>query len=308
LSAQISILAANVAQLLTTGYTRIEVWQSTDCGNTFQEITSGGAASASVSSLPALTTFLMGGSTLVVAVDGGAPQTIAFGSVLTYWTPAQVATCINNVVTGLASVVGTQVVLTSPTTGRTSQVQVVSCSAPQLFSAPVNAYGTLSRPTLTTGVFSYIVVDVAGDPSYRYKWRFSANGSSPISSYAPTVYGTNVSALNSSLSYYYGSLCDVSGQPLRSKIVVTVINLPQNIGGFLISGNCPLIFEPDEFGFVQMALVQGAIVKIAIDGTDFVRQVTVPSTATFDLLTIMNSAPDTYTVQTTPPLLERRSL
>lgn len=310
MSVQVPILVANADTLVSLGFTRVEVWQSKDDGNSFQEVTASVAAAAFLLSLPALTTFRMGGHQLRVKINGGSEQSISFDPGADTWTPAQVVSRINTVVAGLASLVGSQVQLTSPTTGRVSSLQVTYCDAHDLFdgASPV-VFGLAARPTLVTGTYVYTFPDVAGIATDRYQWRFSANGVNPISAFSKWVYGTSTPLIASNLlSVCAATFIDGAGQPLDTKVIISVLDVPQSIAGFLVSGSKALIYATDENGFMQFTLVRGAKVRAAVENTTFVREFVVPNTATFDLLAVMAAATDTFTIQTVPPLLIRRSI
>lgn len=308
---QLSILVGNAADLIGLGYTHVEVHQSVDQGNSFQEVTAATARAAILDSSPALTTFQMGGKLLKLVVDGGAERVIYFGSVLTYWSPAQVAARINEVVAGLATVIdGTTVRLTSPTTGRASSIKVTYCDAYDLgWVADQIEYGRAARISLSSGTLVYSFPDVAGRNDDRYKWRFSAAGASPISDFSAVVQGQvqpTVSSAN--LSVGTAKFLDVMGRPLKARILVATLSVPQSLGGMYVSGPQPLQVDSDATGFLQLTLMRGARVRVAIEDSAYVREFVVPDAASFDILATMASAPDQFTVQTTPPLLIRRSI
>lgn len=307
MAVQISILIANAASLVALGHTRIEIWRSTDDGNSYEEVTASVAKAAELRSTAASTLFRMGGKTLKLKVNGGSEVSVSFSSVLPYWTPTQVANRINEVVPGLASVVGSSVLLTSPTTGRSSVLEVTYCDASDLgWSSGDVARGLDARLVLASGTTSYQYSDVAGATSDRYKWRFSADGSEPTSEFSSYVPGATPPVAGS-LSVCSATFLGADGRPVRRKVIVGTLDTPQSIGGYLIGNDQPLVFEADANGFVQFTLVQGAKVRIAIEGTSFVRELTVPAASSFDLLTEMAAAADPYTVQSAPESMIRRS-
>lgn len=306
---QLTILVGNANDLIGLGYTRIEVYQSTDQGNTFQEVTGPAIASAFLDSLAALTTFQMGGRLLKLKVDGGVEQAISFSDLTPLWSPAQVVNRINEVVPGVASVSGgTKVRLTSPTAGRASSIEVTYCDADDLFSAEV-VYGKAARITLVNGTFIYSFPDVAGKDSDRYKWRFSANGSSPFSDYSAVVSGAVAPAIAAgNLSVGTARFYDAAGQPSKTRVLVGMDSSPQAISGGTISKGSSMIVDSGDDGFLQLTLVRGIKVRVAIEGTSFIREFIVPNAASFDLLSAMAAAVDPFSIQSVPPLLIRRSL
>lgn len=307
---QLSILVGNVNDLIGLGYTRIEVHQSVDQGNSFQEVTAPAAAAAVLDSVPANTTFPMGGKTLKLSIDGGAEQAISFSSLLMNWTPTQVVNRINEVIVGLASVSGSKVRLTSPTTGRSSSVEATYTEIPELgFVAGNKVFGKSARPTLVMDTLSYAFPDVAGKDTDRYKWRFSANGSNPISDFSPTVSGQTAPVIPiGNLSIATARFFTADGQPVKTRLLIGIDSVPQSLAGVYITRDQPLVVDSGSDGFLQVSLVRGARVRIGIEGTAYVREFDVPNVPSFDLLTVMGTATDPFTIQTVPPLLTRRNI
>lgn len=310
--AQVPIPVANVTALLTLGYTRIEVWHSGDKGLSFQEITSSAAGPAVLSSNPAVTMFLMGGRQLELQINGGSTQTITFDPMLKFWTPTQVAAQINTVIAGLASVSGSQVVLTTSTTGRVSSILIVYNDATDLgWVAGQQVNGTDARIPLINSQLIYLYTDLGGSPSDLYKWRFSADGVNPISVFSLPVNGSAV-PLSSNTVFATATFMDATGQAVQRTVIVASPSAPESIGSPPITtgSELPLTFQSDSNGFLQIPLIVGATVRVAIDGTALVREFVVPgpSGSSFDLLQVMASASDPFTVQVPPPFLTRRSL
>lgn len=306
---QLTIPAANVADLLANGYTTIEVWAASDYNQPFYEITAASAQAAKLTSAEAQTTFRMGGHTLKVSINGGAEQSISFDQLLDLWTPAQVAARINQVVPLLATVVGMTVVLTAPTTGRVSTVLITYSSSPNLgWKAGDLAHGLDARIALVGGTFVYSYSDLGGSSSNLYKTRFSAGGVNPISDFSAAAHGAPPPVSGLSLSIATATFADASGRPLKRKVIIAMDSPPIAAGTTVVGSIDPIVVESDDNGFFQVSLVQGMQVQVAIEGTNFVRRITVPATATFDLLAAMSAAPDPFTVQTVPPLLIRRNI
>jgi hypothetical protein len=307
---QFSVLVANNDDLIGLGYTTIEIWQSVDQGNSYQELTAPTPQSAYVESLPAQTTFQMGGHLLKVVVNGGAEQSISFSPLTQHWTPQQVVDRINEVIPGLASLITPNIVrLTSPTTGRASSIEVTYCDAYDLFPERLSAHGRDARITLALGTTIYQYSDVSGSTSARYRWRFTANGSDPKSDFSPYVLGSTAPLVSpANLSVCQAKFVGLNGQPVKTKLVIVSEQNPSSTNNLIVTSTAPLQLESDDLGFIQFSLVRGTRVKVAIEGTAFVREFTVPDAASFDLLAAMAAAPDPFTVQTVPPFLIRRSV
>lgn len=306
---QLTITVANVNSLLGLGYSRIEIFASTDEGSSYSEITSPTAQAATLSSLPAASTFRMGGKQLRLVVNGGAEVSILFSTLTTYWTPVQVSSRINEVVPGLTTTLDGKIVFTSPTTGRVSSLLITYNEATDLgLPAGTRAYGTDARPTLVTSQFFYPYTDVAGLSTNRYKWRFSANGSNPVSEFSERVFGSAAPLGAAPMSIGTALFVGLDGRAQKRRIVVVSDNAPAAINGLVVGNELPITVDADDFGFLYVPLVQGARVRIAIEGTAYVREIVVPATASFDILQAMAAAPDPFSVQVPAPFLIRRSL
>lgn len=308
---QLSILVGNVVDLLALGFTHVQVWVSEDEGNSFFEITDAAASAAILDSALPLNNYRLGGKLLKVQVNEGTEYSISFSSLTELWTPAQVVSRIEEVVPGLASVVDGKVRLTSPTTSRASSLKITYSDGVDLgWSTLPASKGKDARITLLSGTQLYLKTDMAGRSNYRYKWRYSVGSNAPFSDFSsPPVYGKAPETVDpTSLSVATGKFIGMDGKPIKGKLIISTISPPQNLAGFVLANNEPLVIESDDSGYFQLTLVRGLKVRVALEGTAFVREFTVPAAATFDMLQAMADAPDTFTVQVPPPFLVRRSI
>ena len=85
MSHQIPISVADVDQLLVAGFTHIEIWKSEDFGNSYLPLAKTAAEPPVLDSLPALTTFAVGGRSLVLDFSGS-PVTFTFDPTFLRWT------------------------------------------------------------------------------------------------------------------------------------------------------------------------------------------------------------------------------
>ncbi len=307
---QFSILVGNVADLIGLGYSRIEIYQSIDQGNSYQEITSSTTQAAILESSEANTTFRMGGKLLKIKVDGEQEQSISFSSLIEYWTPTQVANRINEVIASLASVDGLKVILTSPTTGRSSSIEITYNDALDLgWLSGRQVFGKAARIALASDTLVYSFTDQAGEIEDRYKWRFSDDGSNPISDFSSVISGHTSPLIDASdLSIGTARFLNTDGHPRKTRILIATDSSPQSLVGMFVSQIQPLVIDSDDNGYLQFTLIRGSKVKVAIEGTAYVREFIVPDATSFDLLTVMSTATDPFTIQSVPPLLTRRTL
>lgn len=302
----IHVVASDVATLLDLGFTTIEIWSSEDEGGTWRELTSATPSPATLASAQAQTLFQVGGQTLVFQVDNATTYTVNFDPVIPFWTPAQVVSAINLVCPNAASFSGSRVVLTSPTSGRESSLLVIVGPAALNFSRSI-VYGVDGRILLVDGATFYTYYDVAGRPTTRYKWRFSSNGANPLSRFSLPVNGKSTVLSGIPIAIATARFADVDGSPLRTAILVAPEGA-QKIAGYTMGTQATKTFVADEDGLLQIPMVQGSRVRVAVEGTLMVRTFTVPSTPTFDLMQVLSDAPDAFTVQTVAPMLTRRNV
>lgn len=305
--AQLSIPVSNVVSLLGQGFTRIEVWKLNQLTSQYEEITNSAASGASLESNTAQTTFRMGGKTLSLKVNN-ASYTVTFSTLVDNWSPEQVANRINEVV-NIATVSSGKVVLTTASTGRSSSLEITYCDSISLgFMAGQKAYGKDARITLSGGTVLYQYSDSAGSPGDSYKWRYSANGLSPISNFSAPVEGIPPVVAGINVSIATANFVGLDGRAKKMKVIIASDRPPVGLGGFAVGDERPQVYESDDLGFFQATLVKGMVVRVAIEGTAYVREITVPNTDTFDLLAALATAPDPFTVQVTPPFLTRRNI
>jgi hypothetical protein len=96
------------------------------------------------------------------------------------------------------------------------------------------------------------------------------------------------------------------GVPVRQRVIVGM-PLVAKSGNYGVVGGTSRVYEADVTGSLEIPLVRGTTVRVALEGTSFVREFVVPD-SDFDLLSVMASAPDPFTVQAQAPFLTRRSL
>lgn len=309
---QLQIPVVNVSDLLGLGYTCVEVWLTKDDGNTYNEITATAVTSAALLSSPARTTFQMAGRLLKLAIDGESEVSITFDITIANWTPTQVRDRINQIVASLASLSndGLSIILTSPSTGRTSSLLITYNDADSLgFEQGDSNYGRDERIALINTQIFYLYSDNSGLSTYRYKWRFSADGIPPFSDFSNPVFGSIPPAMGADdIAYATAVFVNGEGRPVQREVIVVDEQLPNVISNFVVGDNRPRTYLPDANGFIAIPMVIGSKVRVALEGTALVRSFEVPNVTVFNLLAALTDVADPFTVQSTTPQLVRRSL
>lgn len=306
--AQITISIANVDILLSSGFTDLEILKQTDSGS-YTLITSHVPVSAHIQTTPASTLYKVGGKSIGLSIDGAPEVLISFDPTLSYWSPSQVSSRINEVLPGAASAVSNFVRISSPTSGRGSSVQATYSTASDLgLSVGFVSIGIDQSPTLSSGNYIYNYMDVSGSVGDKYKWRFTNHGIAPISAQYGPIVGGELIPPGVAVSVATANFIGLDGRAKKTSVIIAMDRPPTLNGSVATTFDRSLTYSSDDAGFLQIPLVKGSIVRVAIEGTSYIREITVPDTDTFDLLNAMSTAPDPFTVQTTPPYLIRRNI
>lgn len=302
--ASISIPVYNVAGVRALGFTEIEISRSEDSGNSWNQVTAHAPQPAAALSTEAHTTWAIGGFYLRVSLTG-VLHDITFSDTVKYWSPQMVADRINQVVPGLATVVGVCVQLSGSLTGRGQFLEILA-SPPGLFTIG-RTHGVDGNLLLDDNVL-YVYTDLgASEPSDRYRWRFVTGGAGPYSDYSQPVRPLPITLDPSRVSLGYMNFVGVDGNPSKGRLIVASSGPPMQ-GSLVRYAPATVVYEAGDDGILQVPLLRQAHVKIAVEGTSLVREIVVPNTPSFDIATAIGAAPDELTVQTVPPLATRRSL
>lgn len=306
------ITVGDVEDKLTLGFTSIEVWASYNEGGTYEEMTAPAPLPAKFYSAPSPPVLDVAGYSFGFSIDGFPASRVTFPSLPRDWSLPMIATRMNEIFPGLASVdtVGRSeyVTLSSVAVGRSASVACTYSENPDVFPV-VGVLGRDGRPVLQAGKYIYDYSDPGGKDSTRYKWRFSANGANPVSGFSFRSFGKLDRAPAVPVSLATARFVGLDGQPLARKVYITESALQGPMNGYIVgSPSDNLVVDTDSDGFLQVLLVRGMRVLVAVEGTSLVREITVPNAATFDLLAAVGATPDQFSVQTVPPLLTRRSL
>lgn len=302
---QIPISVADVDQLLAASLTHIEVWKSEDLGNSYLPLTKAAAEPPVLDSLPALTTFAVGGLSIVLDFSGS-PVTFTFDPTFLRWTAQQVADRMNQVRPGCAVVVEQVVRVTGTGLGRGQYVKVVS-APPGVFVTGMLQRGADAFLPLVPGQVLYTYQDLGGgDATDRYRWRYSHLGLAPYTELGSYLKPQPAPRDSATVTTGYASFVGLDGSPARGRLII-VEDSPPKVGQVTIQAG-PMVVEADETGFLQVRLLKGATIRVAIEGTSVARTIIVPQTATFDIMQALSEASDAFTPAATTPLLTRRSI
>jgi hypothetical protein len=302
---RVPIAVANVDELLGAGFSHIEMWKSEDLGNSYQPLTAALASPPTLLSLEATTAYRLGGKSIVLDFSG-TPVTFPFEQTLIWWSPSQVVAKMNQVRSACASVFGMAVSVVGEAAGRGQYIKVLSAPE-EVFAAGAERRGVDAFVPLVSGQVLYTYLDLGLVRTLdRYRWRFSAAGLAPYTEMSGYQKPRPGPLDLTKVSVGFARFHSVDGSPARGRLIIVEDN-PFPVSGAVVMTE-PLIAEADAEGFLQVRLLKGSTIKVAIEGTSIVRSIIVPNVPSFDILTALGAVPDAYTPATTAPLLTRRSI
>lgn len=199
-----------------------------------------------------------------------------------------------------AEVLG-QLKLTSTIVGTASKLLIVGGMAAPVFgwAAGTKDIGEEAYIQLVAGQGYYSFTDNDGESAYYYKAQF-LNTTNGLTSSDSTPFqgdaGTLVDPTN--LSVAKVNLIDGRGLALPDQeITFYGVNETFAIQGFQIAlTRRPISIVTDTGGHAEVPLVKGTKWKVVFEGTSFIREFVVPTSATFDLLALLATAPDPFKI------------
>ena len=190
--------------------------------------------------------------------------------------------------------------------GTSATLRVVGGEAVALLNLSIEepdsfAFGRGCRPTLSHSHESYVFADLRGDSSYFYRTRYRNRVLGTTSEFSAVSSTQSLGVVAADVVVGRLQLVGMDGKPL-SNIAVRVFNrnASQLVGDQLVVGTQQdLVTGVD--GVAQTFLVRGMQITVSIEGTDIVRNLTVPidpAVVLFNLLDPDLSINDAFTVQT----------
>lgn len=291
-------------------YDRIQVHRSTTgVGGAYTEITDAAGPTAAQVDGTASGPFALDGLTLDLTIDSIAVPVVFSGT-----DPLDLATVltqINAAVSSVASEVPTdtdKVRLTSTTTGTGSSILVTgSAAATELGLATTQVNGKIARIILVVGTTDYQFLDLDGADSYFYKTRYSITTNPAVSSFSDPRQGVIdgvVVAPAGELIAAELSLLDGVGKPVIGRKVRFVLQTTKAVDTTAYQAipgvDANVFVTTTATGFATINLLKGALYKMIIEGTSFIREFTVPDSGPFDVLALVGSAPDPFDIVQAP--------
>lgn len=248
------------------------------------------------------------GGTLKLLVNENVPVDLTFtGS--NPITLGAAATQIQAAGAGLlrSFVVGGKLVVETVQPGAAAILRVVGGTAAPLLGLSATepasvAFGLDARIPLAAGTTNYVFTDKNGDPSYFYKARFYNALSRTVSAFGAPFNGQFIDGVSAeSMIRGFVDFVDGNGNAKKNQEVLVHTRLEGKIiDGKVVVPTAPTRLLSDENGHVELQLVRGTRVTIAVAGTDLVRDIDVtmdPAITSFNLLDPTQGANDLFRVQ-----------
>jgi hypothetical protein len=301
---QLSYFVADIATALTT-YNRLRWHRSRTGQYGVYEAATGTAATSAAVTGTRLTPHQISGLTLKFRVDGTTDETITFADPDPV-TTAQAVIEINNATALVtASDAGGYLVLTSATTGSDSSVEIQDGTANAFlgFVEGQGAVGLDVDTTLVAGTHEYFWIDNNSSTDFWYRAEFFHTGTAKTTGLGVPFIGDQAVTVSKSRTLVaYIRLADLSGNPVPGRRItlsnVFVPNLvaDQTYNWGVFRGHSTVC--TDRNGYAELRLLRGMVLDLSVDGSNFVRRITIPLTGdSVDLLDAALVTADEFGIQ-----------
>lgn len=303
----------------TEGYDSIQLSRSDEEAGTFVEITAGAEAPAVITGTES-GPFRVSAYYIEIYVDDYELKRVYFSG-SNPLDAETVAEQINDVFGfDLASVdAQDRIVLTSRNSGPSGYLMVRGGNAVTYlgFEAGAAFVGYGPNVQMYAGKHFYTYNDTAveegwyrwrqvASDEYQYEYGYASPGPWSDALYCPVTRITS----DAEMSIGYLVLYDSAGVPVANReVVIYPMVVPTNTLsqlGVVAAGQSPVRALTDDAGHVQFSLVRGTKIRVTIEATQIIRELTVPDQQSFDLLTYGGEQADVFNpLDFTPPLANR---
>lgn len=302
-------------------YTRLEVWRSIlgEAGP-YEPLSSLYWSSAEVTSQLGDFTNIVG-KKLSIRLDESIDVEITFTGVdplSASSVVAEINTQGNGSLAAVRDIGGLLHVMNTRRTGGLAALRVLPSDGAAILGLPTQApndlvFGTDPHIPLSSGVKKYMFTDYWSADSYYYKTRFMNHVTREVSAFSDTIAATQRLGVDpSKVVTGFVKLLQADGRPAAKQAVVlySAFNGNRLTEGMVAGG--PSRFTTDADGYAEFTLLRGISVDIGLDGSGFIRKVTVPTDPAvlkFDMFDPQYGVDDNLSVQRAAlPYAERSTL
>ncbi len=282
---QVSFFVADITAAVAT-YNRIRWHRSVTGKDGLYTPMTAPAATAPVLVSPNTGPHQLNGKTLELRVNGVTDVVVTFADTDPV-TSAQAAAAIDAETALILPTVNAddQVVLTGVTTGSGSTLEVVGGdAAPYLgFAVGDGAAGLDQDSVLVGGTHEYFYTDQNSDEDYWYRTELRNSVSLETTGVGVPFPANRADMVaRSQTMVAFIRLSDMGGYPIAGRKITITNVLTPNVA--VDQGRRWGIFRQyadlatDRNGYAETRLMRGAVVDVCIDGTGFVRRITIPTT------------------------------
>lgn len=299
---QLSYFIPDVSAVLGT-YTKMRWWRSTSENGVYVPITADIAEIASLT-VPDQTPYQLEGLTLDLDVtDNDVSHTFVATDPVDAATAAAELAAASVLIDCPTS--GSSFSIDTATTGRASYVEIVGGDAAAMLGFNVGdaALGLDADTVLVSGTHEYFYTDPHSDTSYWYKVQF-LDETAPVYSELSVAFSADQpdGVPKSNTLVCFIRLADGSGYPVVNRTIhfhnVPLPNKVSAVNGDWGIFRAAMSMTTDRNGYAEIRLLRGATFDMSIEGTGFVRRITIPTSGdAVDLLDATLVASDEFGIQ-----------
>jgi len=275
----LSYFVRDIAGALLT-YNRLRWYRSRDGKDGTYSVVTEAAPGSAVLTFGRSEGYLVVGRTLSFLV-GAAQVDVVFAGTDPL-TAAQVATQIMGA-TGLvtAADVSGVVVMTTATTGTSASIEILAGDANVMFGLVEEdgAVGTDQDTVLVSGTHEYFLTDSNSDEDFWYRVQFLNTGTganSELSVPFPANSAQRIPVSETIVAYL--RVADLSGCPIPDRrVTLHNVFIPNKVAGWGVFRHSKEL-RTDRNGYAEVRLLRGMVLDVVVDGTGFVRRITIPTT------------------------------
>lgn len=298
----LSYFTADIADLIAT-FDTVRWYRSRIGSVAGFEAATAATAAAAVLEAPHKGPHALSGKTLVFVVNGTDEVSVTFAAADPV-TTAQAAAEINGVTAlVVASDVSGYLRLTTAATGSGASIEIGDCDAAVYlgWESGDAVVGLDADTPLVAGVHEYFYTDRNSSTEFWYRVELHHTVTGDVSSPGvpfPAAAPTRVAYANTIIGYI--KLCDMSGAPIPCRKITFhnafVPNTAEGGAWGVFRHNQSVRTNAD--GYAEFRFLKGIDIDVSIDGTNFVRRLTVPSSGdSFNLLDPTLVAQDAFGIQ-----------
>lgn len=287
---QLSYFVADLATELLT-YNRLRFYRSRTGQNGLYEAATGPAATGAVLEGTHEDAHQLNGKTLSFMVNGVTQVDVLFSDPDPVTTTQVIAAVAAETALVTATDEDGKLRLTTVATGSGASIEILECdAAPYLgFDVEQAAVGLDADLVLASGTHEYLYTDQNSSVDFWYRVELLHSVTAQVKAQSVPFQAGPIGTPNATRIWCFIRLVDLAGQPLSGR-QITLANAfqPNTVtSGSTLWGAFRHYAQmiTDSEGYAQVRLLRGMQVDVAVDGTNFIRRLSIPTTGdSVDLL------------------------